>query len=213
MRLCVHEFVTLDGVMQGPGGPDEDRSNGFDLGGWLVPYADEDFGRVVDGWFADAEAILLGRTTYAMMQPYWSSVTDPDNHVATVLNSYPKYVASTTLTEQTATWDNSTVFTDPVLDQVRTLKERPGSELQVHGSWQLVRSLHDAGLVDVYRLLVFPVVLGDGKRLFEPGATPTGFRTVSSELTGTGVVSLVLEPTPLAEAHTFAVEDGRETVA
>jgi dihydrofolate reductase len=213
MRLCVHEFLTLDGVMQGPGGPDEDRSNGFDHGGWLVPYADEDFGRIVDGWFADAESILLGRTTYQMMQPYWSSVTDPDNHVATVLNTFPKYVASTTLTEQSATWDNSTVVADPVLDQVRELKDRPGRELQVHGSWQLARALHDAGLVDVYRLLVFPVVLGEGKRLFEPGTVAGGFETKSSELTAAGVVSLVLEPAPLAEARTFVVEDGREAVA
>ena len=213
MRLCVHEFVTLDGVMQGPGGPDEDRSNGFAYGGWLVPYADEDFGRIVDGWFADAKAILLGRTTYQMMQPYWSSVTDPGNHVATVLNTFPKYVASTTLTEQTASWDNSTVLDVSVSDRVLELKDRPGGELQVHGSWQLVRTLHDAGLIDVYRLMVFPVVVGEGKRLFEPGAVPSGFVTRSSELTAAGVVSLVLEPAPLAEARTFVVEDGREAVA
>jgi len=213
MRLCVHEFVTLDGVMQGPGGPDEDRSNGFASGGWLVPYADEDFGRIVDGWFADADAILLGRTTYQLMQPYWSAVTDADNHVATALNTSPKYVASTTLTQQTASWDNSTVLADPVLDQVRALKDRPGRELQVHGSWRLVRALHDAGLIDVYRLLVFPVVVGEGKRLFEPGAVPSGFETLSAELTAAGVVSIVLQPAPLAEARTFVVEDGRETVA
>ena len=183
MRLCVHEFVTLDGVMQGPGGPDEDRSNGFASGGWLVPYADEDFGRIVDGWFADAEAILLGRTTYQMMQPYWSSVTDPDNHVATVLNTSPKYIASTALTEQTATWDNSTVLADPVLDEVRELKDRPGRELQVHGSWQLARTLHDAGLVDEYRLLVFPVVVGSGKRLFADGAVTSAYTLLDSEVT------------------------------
>ncbi len=213
MQLCVHEFLTLDGVMQGPGGPDEDRSNGFDHGGWLVPYADQDFGRVVDGWFRDAEAILLGRSTYQMMEPYWSQVTDPDDRVGAVLNTFPKYVASTTLTQETATWTNSTVLPDPVLDRVRELKEQPGGELQVHGSWRLVRALHDAGLVDVYRLLVFPLVLGDGKRLFEPGAAPTGFQTSSSELTAAGVVSLVLEPAALATAGTFVVEDGRETVA
>ena len=196
--------------MQGPGAPDEDRSNGFSSGGWLVPYADEDFGRIVDGWFRNAEAILLGRSTYSMMQPYWSQVSDPENRVATVLNTYPKYVASTTLTERTATWDKTTLLADSVLDRVRDLKEQPGQELQVHGSWQLVRALHDAGLVDVYRLLVFPVVLGDGKRLFEPGATPSGFQTLSSELTAAGVVSLVLEPAPMT-AGTFVVEDGRET--
>jgi dihydrofolate reductase len=213
MRLCVHAFLTLDGVMQGPGGPDEDRSNGFDHGGWLVPYADQDFGRIVDGWFRDAEAILLGRSTYQMMEPYWSQVTDPDDRVGAVLNTFPKYVASTTLTQETATWTNSTVLPDPVLDRVRELKEQPGGELQVHGSWRLVRALHDAGLVDVYRLLVFPVVLGDGKRLFEPGAAPSGFQTLSSELTAAGAVSLVLEPAALATAGTFVVEDGRETVA
>ncbi len=208
MQLTVHEFVTLDGVMQGPGGPDEDRDGGFAHGGWAVPHIDDDFGRIVDGWFARAEEILLGRSTYDMMREYWTTVTDPDNAVATALNGLPKHVASTTLVDPT--WQNTTVIGGDVVDAVAALKDRPGRELQVHGSWRLVRTLHDAGLVDEYRLMVFPVVLGRGKRLFADGAVASGFTLVESAVTGAGVVYQVLRPAPLVVGF-VGVEDGRET--
>jgi dihydrofolate reductase len=166
MELSVNTFVSLDGVMQGPGGVQEDPSNGFERGGWLVPHSDAGQLDPVDGWFRQADAFLLGRTTFEMMRTYWSQVTDPDNLVATALNTWRKYVVSNTLSDADAAWGNTTVLRGDVVEQVRRLKEQPGRELQVHGSWRLARTLHDAGLVDTYRLLQFPVVVGEGKRLF-----------------------------------------------
>lgn len=209
MKLTVHTFVTLDGVMQGPGGADEDTSNGFDRGGWVVPHIDEDFGRIVDGWFAQVDEFLLGRTTYDMMQAFWSQITDPADRVAAALNTLPKHVVSTTLTDPT--WQNTTVISTDVVGAVSALKDRPGRELQVHGSWQLVRTLHDAGLVDEYRLMVFPVVLGSGKRLFAEGAATSGFTLVDSDVTSAGVIYQVLRP---AEFRTggITIEDGKEVI-
>jgi dihydrofolate reductase len=209
MKLTVHTFLTLDGVMQGPGGAEEDRSDGFDRGGWLVPYVDDDFGRIVDGWFREADEFLLGRTSYQLMQAFWPDVTDPDNAVAAKLNSLPKHVVSTTLAE--ATWHNSTIIAGDVVARVAALKDRPGRELQLHGSWQLARTLHDAGLVDEYRLLVFPVVVGAGKRLFAEGAAASGFTLVDSAVTSAGVTYQVLRPTPF-KAGGIVVQDGREVL-
>ncbi|WP_153394079.1 dihydrofolate reductase family protein [Ornithinicoccus halotolerans] len=207
MKLTVNTFVTLDGVMQGPGAPDEDPSGGFDRGGWLVPLEDEDMGRIIDTWYAEADELLLGRATFEMMRAYWPQVTDPDNPIAAALNARPKHVVSTTLREPG--WAHTSVISADVVAAVAALKERPGRELQVHGSWQLVRTLHDAGLVDRYRLLVFPVVVGHGKRLFAEGAAPSGFQVVAGEVTGGGLVHLVLAPGGMSTGE-FVVEDGRE---
>ncbi|SBT63680.1 Dihydrofolate reductase [Micromonospora sediminicola] len=217
MRLSVHTFVSLDGVMQGPGGVQEDPSHGFVRGGWLVPHSGEGQLEPVAGWFGKAEAILLGRTTFQMMRRYWSTVTDPDNVVATALNHVRKYVVSSTLTDDEAAWGTTTVLRgDDVVGQVRRLKEQPGGELQVHGSWQLVRTLHDAGLVDVYRVIQFPVVVGDGKRLFADGAAPASYRVAESQVMngGSGAVALTLQQTTFAtaEAGEFVVRDGRESI-
>jgi dihydrofolate reductase len=209
MKLTVHTFVTLDGVMQGPGGPDEDRSGGFAHGGWVVPFVDGDFGAIVEGWFGRAGEILLGRTTYDMMRAFWTEVTDPADAVAAALNGLPKHVVSTTLADPT--WAGTTVIADDVVAAVRALKERPGGELQVHGSHGLVRTLHAAGLVDEYRILTFPVVVGPGKRLFPDDGAPTGFVPVASAVTGRGVVYQALRPSPLAVGE-VVVEDGREVL-
>jgi dihydrofolate reductase len=193
MLLSVNTFVSLDGVMQGPGAPEEDPSNGFDRGGWVVPFADH-LGGVVDvDWFARADAILLGRTTYQLMQPYWSTITNPDDPVATALNGLPKYVVSTTLTPETATWATTEVIAHDVTDRVAQLKQAPGRELQVHGSWQLAQTLHQAGLVDIYRLLVFPIVVGAGKRLFDDGSKPVSFEVDSQKPSGP-LTALELRP-------------------
>jgi dihydrofolate reductase len=209
MQLTVHTFLTLDGVMQGPGGSEEDTSGGFTRGGWLVPYIDQDFGEIVDGWFARAEAILLGRSTFVMMREYWTQVTDPDNAVGVALNGLPKYLVSRTVTEPG--WGDTTVLSGDVIEQLGPLKERPGGELQVHGSWQLARALHAAGLVDEYRLLTFPVTVGAGKRLFTDDAPATGFRVIESRTTSTGVIYASLAPTEFTTGE-VAVEEGKEVV-
>ncbi|WP_232847855.1 dihydrofolate reductase family protein [Occultella kanbiaonis] len=217
MRLTVHEFLTLDGVMQGPGGPDEDTTGGFTQGGWMVPFGDEDFGTIVDSWFARTGAFLLGRTTYDMMQEYWSRITDPDNAVAVALNTLRKYVVTSSGT--TAQWANTepipAVGEADVVEAVRALRGGPGQgELQVHGSHRLARSLHIAGLVDTYRLITFPVLVGAGKRLFEPGDHPTALTVLETRITSTGGVYQVLEPSAAAPARAEYVvgEDGKESV-
>ncbi len=207
MKLTVHTFLTQDGVMQGPGGAEEDTSGGFSRGGWLIPYADEDMGTIVDSWFARAEAILFGRTTFELMRGFWPQVTDPDDAAATALNGLPKYVVSSSL--QDPGWDRTTVLSGDPVAAVRALKEQPGGELQVHGSARLAASLHAAGVVDEYRLLVFPVTVGAGKRLFTEDAPPSGFTLVESRVTSTGAVYTAFAPAPFSSGE-VTVEDGRE---
>ncbi|MBF4994234.1 dihydrofolate reductase family protein [Arthrobacter gandavensis] len=199
MRLTVNTFLSMDGVMQGPGGLDEDPSNGFDRGGWLVPLADEEMDQLVSGWFRQADALLLGRSTYEMMQPYWELVTDPSDTVADSLNHLPKYLVSSTVTEPT--WHNTTLIAGDAVRAVAEIKDRGHGEIQVHGSYQLARSLHDANLVDEYRLLFFPVVVGRGKRLFEEGAAPSSFMVTGTHITSSGVVALSLLPRPFVVAE------------
>jgi dihydrofolate reductase len=210
MKLTVHTFVTLDGVMQGPGGADEDRTGGFEHGGWLMPFGDEDFGRIVSGWFENADALLLGRTTYGLFEGFWPQVTDAEDPVATAINSLPKHVVSTTLTNPT--WTNTSVIGDDVVARITELKVKSGRELQVHGSCGLVHTLHDAGLVDEYRLLVAPVVLGGGKKLFADGSAPTGFELVETERTGAGCTYLVLRPSGEVRVGEATIEDGKDVI-
>ena len=209
MKLTLHTFQTLDGVMQGPGGPDEDRSGGFERGGWVGSHVDDAFGRIVGGWFEQAEAFLLGRTTYDLFNAYWPKVDDQDNIAAVKLNSLPKIVVSSTLTDPD--WDNTTVISGDLVAAVTELKERPGGELQVHGSAQLAASLHEAGLVDEYRLLTFPVSLGSGKRLLVEGARPSDYEVLRTEVTSAGVVYSELAPKPFSVTN-HEVVDGKDTV-
>jgi dihydrofolate reductase len=197
MKLTVTTFVSVDGVMQGPGGPDEDPGGGFSRGGWLVPHFDEDLGKFIDGVFQQSEAFLLGRHTYEIFAAFWPNATDADDQVANRLNTLPKYVASTRLSSPE--WGPVTVLNGDVPAAVAELKQRPGRELQVHGSGELVRTLHEHDLVDEYRLLVFPVVVGEGRRLFPERGVATGLSLVDSRTTGSGVTLQTYRPTGRAE--------------
>ncbi len=186
MRLTATTFVTVDGVLQSPGAPQEDPRNGFDLGGWLPPYFDDETGQYMNGVFDQADAFLLGRFTYEAMAGYWPSVTDPAIKVGVALNSLPKHVVTSTLTD--LTWNNSRPLTGDIAKQVAALKEAPGRELQVHGSGALVHFLAGNGLIDAYRIITFPVVLGRGQRLFADDIPPVALRLTDSQTTGRGVV-------------------------
>ena len=208
-KLTVTTFLSLDGVMQAPGGVDEDRSEGFTQGGWVVPYFDEDGGKLIADWFKTAGAFLLGRKTYEIFAAYWPRVTDANDPVASALNGLPKYVVSNTLKK--VEWNNSTLIRGDIAQEVSRLKRLPVRELQVHGSGNLAQTLIREGLIDEYRLLIFPVVLGNGKRLFGDGAIPSALRLVDTKTTGRGVTVLTYRPAGKPEYGSFVLdEQGKE---
>ena len=211
-KLVVGTFLTLDGVMQAPGGPDEDRDGGFDHGGWLVPYFDETFEKIMTAWTRQAGAFLLGRKTYEIFAGSWPNATDPGDAAANALNTRPKYVASTTL--KNLAWNNSTLLDGDVASAVAKLKQQDGTagndEIQVHGSSKLLQTLLRHDLVDTLRLWQFPLVLGSGKRLFGEGTIPGSFRLVDTQLAKTGAVLHVYERA--GRLRYGEVEVGRETV-
>ena len=192
MRLTVTTFLSVDGVYQGPGGPTEDPTDGFDRGGWLVPHFDEATGQFMNDVFENVDAFLLGRRTYEIFAASWPKATDPADPVATKLNTLPKYVVSKTLTS--ADWQNSTIVSGDVRAEVARLKEMPGRELQVHGSGMLARTLLENDLVDELRLVVFPVIVGAGRRLFPEAGVATGLQLADSRTTGSGVAIHVYRP-------------------
>ncbi|TDC75808.1 dihydrofolate reductase [Micromonospora sp. KC606] len=186
MRLTLTTFLTLDGVMQAPGAPDEDRSEGFDLGGWLPPHFDETVGRWMDEIFGRADAFLLGRRTYDVFAGWWPRVDPAEGgQVGEALNRLPKHVATSRPDE--LTWSGASRLDGDLVRAVGELKSRPGRELQVHGSGALAASLMRESLIDTYHLLIFPVVLGRGRRLFADGVPPAGLRLTDSRTSGTGV--------------------------
>ena len=192
MKLTVTTFQTVDGVMQAPGGAEEDTSGGFDQGGWVAPHFDAKTGAFMNSVFERPEAFLLGRGTYEIFAGYWPGAADPDDPIANGLNVLPKHVASTTLTS--VEWENSSLIEGDLVQGVTELKEREGGELQVHGSANLIQTLNEHGLVDEYNVLTFPVVVGSGKRLFESGARPVGLESVSHTKTPSGVSIDVWRP-------------------
>jgi dihydrofolate reductase len=205
MRLTLHTFVTLDGVMQAPGGPDEDPDSRFAHGGWSFPYGDQDFGAAMMGWFENADAFLLGRKTYEIFRSHWPHVTDPGDPIAGALNTLPKYIASTTLSA--VDWRGSTLLGSDVAAEVAKLKDRPGNELQVHGSGGLAQTLIKANLIDEYRLLTFPVHLGAGKKLFRDGAPAAALRLIDATTTSTGVIIARYVPDGPARYGSYALDE------
>ena len=190
-KLVVGTFLTLDGVMQAPGGPNEDRDGGFQHGGWLVPYFDDKLVEIMTDWSKRADAFLLGRKTYEIFAGSWPQSTDPADEIATALNTRPKFVASRTL--DNVTWNNSHLLKGDVAQEVAKLKAHEGGEIQVHGSGGLLQTLLKHDLIDTLRLWLFPVVVGTGKRLFAEGTIPGSFRLVDAKLTATGAALHVYE--------------------
>ena len=191
-KLVVAEGLTLDGVMQAPGHPDEDRSGGFDHGGWQMPYFDEVAGEAVGKSMAETGAFLFGRRTYEIMAAHWPNVPEGDMF-ADVLNGMPKYVASTTLQEPLA-WANSKLLGEDVPTAIKALKEENGGNIVVLGSGHLVQTLIEHDLIDEYALMIHPLVLGTGKRLFEDGLDKVSLRLLGSMMTTTGVVYVRYAP-------------------
>jgi dihydrofolate reductase len=189
-KLIVQTFLTLDGVMQAPGGPEEDDEGGFTQGGWSVNYWDDQMGEVMTEATSRPFAMVLGRKTYDILAAYWP--TAPEDTGANVLNDAPKYVASRS--PRQLEWSNSVLIEGDAAEGLAALKKEDGPELQVHGSANLIQTLLRNNLVDEYRLWVFPVVVGSGKRLFADGTVPAGLTLADSKVSTTGVVMGTYQP-------------------
>jgi dihydrofolate reductase len=203
-KLVVGTFLSLDGVMQGPGGPDEDREGGFEHGGWSAGYWDDVMGPIIDEWTNQADGLLLGRKTYEIFAAHWPRVSGEDDPIAAKLNSVPKYVVSRTL--DTVEWNNSTLLQGDIAEEVGKLKDQPGTEIQVAGSGQLIQTLMKHDLVDEYRLWIFPVLLGSGKRLFADGTIPAGLKLADTKISTTGVAIHSYERAGEIAYGSFALE-------
>jgi dihydrofolate reductase len=201
MKVTLTEFVTLDGVSQGPGSPTEDTSDRFTRGGWLVPHLDALFVGRASEWLDLADGLLLGRRTYEAFARDWPQITDPDDPFTERMNSLPKYVVSNTLTD--ATWNPTTVLRGEPAQTVAALRARPGRELQIHGSARLGNALLSVGLVDTVRLVVAPTVIGSGRRLFAHPTEPIGLRLMRHDVTATGLLLLEYETTGAAPVGTY----------
>lgn len=192
-RLVVNEFMSLDGVVQAPGAVDEDPSGGFRHGGWHMQYLDERSQDWVLGSILEAGAFLLGRRTYEIFAAYWPSAPDAEQVIADPLNTKPKYVASRTLSEPLG-WQNSRVIADRIPEAVAALKRQEGGDVHVIGSTGLVRALVEDDLVDEFRMMIDPVILGGGKRLFPEDGVLRGLRLVESETVTTGAILATYAP-------------------
>jgi len=215
--LVVNTFMTLDGVMQAPGGPEEDPTHGFGEGGWSVNYWDDAMNARMAAFMGKPFDLLLGRKTYEIFAAHWPHVSEAerearggtasevDDPAAAALNEARKYVASRTLTE--VTWNNSVLLEGNVVDAVARLKQEGGPEIQVHGSSDLLQTLTGAGLVDEYSMWTFPVVVGSGKRLFGDATRPGALELVDSQVSSTGVVMATYRPAGAIDRGSFAFDD------
>jgi dihydrofolate reductase len=192
MRLTTTTHVSLDGVMQGLGGADEDRRGGFERGGWALPLFDNEAATFLDQVYQRADAFLFGRRTYEIFAGYWGVMDPSENAIAEALNTRPKYVASTTLTDPQ--WADTTVLSGDLAAAIGELKAKPGGELQVHGSGALIRWLLENDLVDEINLFTYPVVIGQGRRLFPDTGPDTALELLESQVTPGGVIIQVYRP-------------------
>ena len=201
-RLITNTFLTLDGVMQAPGGPDEDVDGGFGLGGWSVNFWDDHMGHTMGETMGVPFDLVLGRRTYDIFAAHWPRATEEDG--AKPLNEATKYVASRQ--RPALEWQNSVLLDDDVPAAVAELKKTDGPELQVHGSADLLQTLMRHDLIDEYRLWIFPVLVGTGKRLFADGVVPASLELVKSSVSSTGVVIGTYRPAGAVTIGSFALE-------
>ena len=191
-KIVVNTFLSLDGVYQAPGSPEEDTEGGFEVGGWQIPYFDEDAGKFIAESYAATDGLLLGRVTYELFAAFWPSAPAEDPFAAQ-MNSMPKYVVSRTLNE--VKWNNSVLIKGNLADEVAKLKQQPGpGHLAVVGSGKLAQSLMQLNLVDEYELWIHPLVLGSGKDLFGGGIPKTALKLIDTKTTGSGIVVLTYHP-------------------
>jgi dihydrofolate reductase len=200
-KLVTSTFVTLDGIMQAPGGPEEDDSGRFASGGWSVNYWDDIVSQAMEDIMANGPDLLLGRKTYEIFAGYWPTSNEPG---ADTLNNAKKYVVSTTLDK--VEWNNSTLIQGDVVREIARLKESDGPELQVHGSSNLIQTLLKHNLIDEMHLLIFPVAIGNGKRFFGEGINPSDFKLLDSKIASTGVIIATYERRGDLKTGTFATD-------
>lgn len=203
-KLIVSSFISLDGVMQAPGGPEEDRTGGFAHGGWTVEYWDEAMNEAMGRLLSVPVDLLLGRRTYEIFAAHWPASREDE---AAPLNLARKYVASRTLTQHDLAWEHSHLLEGDAAAAVAALKRESGPDLLVYGSANLVQTLLARDLVDEFQLLVFPVLLGDGKRLFAGGTLPRALQLVESRTSTTGVVMATYRPAGAVRTGSFALQD------
>jgi dihydrofolate reductase len=201
-KIIVSTFLSLDGVMQAPGGPGEDDAGGFTHGGWSVNYWDDRMGQIMTEFMGTPFDLLLGRKTYEIFAAHWPHASEEEG--AAPLNAATKYVVSTTLAS--ADWGPSVLIGQNVVERITRLKQEDGPELQVHGSSQLIQTLIAHDLVDEYRLWIFPLLLGRGKRLFGDGVIPAGLRLVDTKTSTTGVIIATYEPAGGINYGSFALD-------
>jgi dihydrofolate reductase len=207
-RIIVATFTSLDGVMQAPGGPQEDPTGGFTFGGWVAPHFDPELGGAMGEIFGRPFDLLLGRKTYEIFAAHWPYVTDPNDPIAPVFNRITKYVASRS--KPKLAWQNSRLLGDDVVAALKKLKTEDGPDLLVQGSGDLLQTLWKTALVDELSVLIFPLVLGKGKRLFSSGATPGGLKLVKSKSYPTGVIVANYVPNGAVKSGDFQLAEPSE---
>jgi dihydrofolate reductase len=207
-KLVVLSFITLDGVMQAPGGPEEDPTGGFKHGGWVAGYFDDFLGRVMVGQMSRPFDLLLGRKTYEIFAAHWPYLKAEEDPFAARINNATKYVASKTLKK--LDWSNSELLKGDVAKEIKRLKEQGGPEIQVHGSGNLIQTLWKHDLVDELWLKIFPITLGGGKRLFDESTIPVGFKLLESEVSPRGVIVASYARAGEVETGSFALEPPTE---